>query len=118
MVSRGVARTVEVTSLILAVQGMQKGMATLTPQQVATGLAETPGWQVDDAQLTRAVTRKDFRDALLFVNAVGFLAERANHHPDILISWNKVTLTLSTHSEGGLTDKDFALAREINELLS
>ena len=118
MVSRGVARTVEVTSLILAVQGMQKGMATLTPQQVATGLAETPGWQVDDAQLTRAVTRKDFRDALLFVDAVGFLAERANHHPDILISWNKVTLTLSTHSEGGLTGKDFALAREINELLN
>lgn len=118
MVSRGVARTVEVTSLILAVQGMQKGMATLTPQQVATGLAETPGWQVDDAQLTRTVTRKDFRDALLFVNAVGFLAERANHHPDILISWNKVTLTLSTHSEGGLTGRDFALAREINELLS
>ncbi len=93
-------------------------MATLTPQQVATGLAETPGWLVDDAQLTRVVTRKDFRDALLFVDAVGFLAERANHHPDILISWNKVTLTLSTHSEGGLTAKDFALAREINKLLS
>jgi len=91
-------------------------MATLTPEQVATGLAETPGWQVDDAQLTQTVTRKDFRDALLFVNAVGFLAERANHHPDIFISWNKVTLTLSTHSEGGLTDKDFALARQINEL--
>jgi 4a-hydroxytetrahydrobiopterin dehydratase len=95
---------------------MEEGMATLTPQQVATGLAETPGWQVNDAQLTRTVTRKDFRDALLFVNAVGFLAERANHHPDILISWNKVTLTLSTHSEGGLTDKDFELARQVNEL--
>jgi 4a-hydroxytetrahydrobiopterin dehydratase len=95
---------------------MEESMATLTPEQVAARLAETPGWQVDDAQLTQTVTRKDFRDALLFVNAVGFLAERANHHPDIFISWNKVTLTLSTHSEGGLTDKDFALARQINEL--
>ena len=91
-------------------------MATLTPEQEATELAGTPGWLVEDEQLTRKVTRKDFRDALLFVNAVGFLAERANHHPDILISWNAVTLTLSTHSEGGLTGKDFALARQINEL--
>ena len=67
-------------------------MATLTPEQVATGLAETPGWQVDDAQLTQTVTRKDFRDALLYVNAIGYLAEQASHHPDIAISWNKVTL--------------------------
>jgi 4a-hydroxytetrahydrobiopterin dehydratase len=62
------------------------------------------------------VTRKDFRDALLFVNAAGYLAERAAHHPDILIAWNAVTLTLITHSAGGLTEKDFALARQINEL--
>jgi 4a-hydroxytetrahydrobiopterin dehydratase len=62
------------------------------------------------------MTRKDFRDALLFVNAAGFLAERANHHPDISISWNAVTFTLSTHSEGGLTGKDFALARQISDL--
>jgi 4a-hydroxytetrahydrobiopterin dehydratase len=95
---------------------MHEDMATLTPEQVATELATTPGWLVHDGQLTRTVTRKDFRDALLFVNAVGFLAERANHHPDILIAWNAVTLTLVSHSAGGLTDKDFALAREIGEL--
>ena len=91
-------------------------MATLTSEQVASELAATPGWTVSGGQLTRTVTSKDFRDALLFVNAVGFLAERANHHPDIVISWNKVTLTLSTHSEGGLTGKDFALARQVSEL--
>jgi 4a-hydroxytetrahydrobiopterin dehydratase len=92
-------------------------MATLTPEQVTAELAATPGWQVsDDGQLTQVVTRENFRDALLFVNAVGYLAERANHHPDILITWNKVTLTLSTHSEGGLTGKDFALARLISDL--
>src|ERR1700733_5156037 len=95
---------------------MDGGMATLTPEQVATELAATPGWQVSDGQLTRTVTRKDFRDALLFVNAVGFLAERANHHPDVLIAWNAVTLNLITHSAGGLTGNDFALAREINGL--
>jgi 4a-hydroxytetrahydrobiopterin dehydratase len=91
-------------------------MATLTPEQAATELAATPGWSISEGQLTRTVTRKDFRDALLFVDAVGFLAERANHHPDILISWNKVTLSLVTHSEGGLTGNDFALAREVSEL--
>ena len=91
-------------------------MATLTPEQTATELASTPGWTISEGQLTRTVTRKDFRDSLLFVNAVGFLAERANHHPDILISWNKVTLTLVTHSEGGLTGNDFALARQVSEL--
>jgi 4a-hydroxytetrahydrobiopterin dehydratase len=91
-------------------------MATLTPEQVATELAATPSWLVSDGQLTRTVTREDFRDALLFVNAVGFLAERAGHHPDITIAWNAVTLSLITHSEGGLTKADFALARQISEL--
>ena len=95
---------------------MDETMATLTPEQVATELAATPDWLVTDGQLTRTVTRKDFRDALLFVNAVGFLAERANHHPDILIRWSAVTLSLVTHSAGGLTNMDFVLARQINEL--
>ena len=91
-------------------------MDTLTPEQVAADLASTPGWRLEDGQITTTVTRKDFRDALLFVNAVGYLAERANHHPDIAISWNKVTLTLVTHSAGGLTTNDFSLARQINDL--
>jgi 4a-hydroxytetrahydrobiopterin dehydratase len=91
-------------------------MATFTPEQAITELAATPGWSIADGQLTRTVTRKDFRDALLLVNAIGFLAERANHHPDILIVWNKVTLTLVTHSEGGLTGNDFALARQVSQL--
>jgi 4a-hydroxytetrahydrobiopterin dehydratase len=112
---RGVSR-VEVTCLILAVTGTVVGMATLTPEQVASELAATTGWTISDGQLTRTVTRKDFRDALLFVNAVGFLAERANHHPDVKLAWNAVTLTLISHSAGGLTEKDFALAREISDL--
>jgi 4a-hydroxytetrahydrobiopterin dehydratase len=97
-------------------RGMEADMATLTPEQLATELATTPGWTISDGQLIRAVTRQDFRDALLFVNAVGFLAERANHHPDIAIAWNAVTLTLVTHSAGGLTEMDFQLARQISDL--
>lgn len=91
-------------------------MTTLTPEQVTAELGTTPGWDVAEGQLTRTVTRRDFRDALCYVNAVGYLAERANHHPDILISWNKVTLALVTHSAGGLTAADFALARQVSEL--
>ncbi len=91
-------------------------MTSLTSDQITAELAGTPGWELVDGQISRTVTRKDFRDALLFVNAVGFLAERANHHPDIFLSWNKVTLTLVTHSAGGLTAMDFALARQVNDL--
>ena len=57
-----------------------------------------------------------FPAALMFASAVGQLAERADHHPDILISYRKVTLTLSTHSAGGLTEKDFSLAAQINAI--
>ena len=95
---------------------MHPSMSTLTPEELATELAATPGWTITDGQLTRTVTGKDFRDSLLFVNAVGFLAERAGHHPDLSVSWNKVSLSLVTHSEGGLTSHDFALARQISEL--
>ena len=95
---------------------MDEDMATLSPEQVGIELEATPGWLLSDGQLTRTVTCDDFRDALLFVNAVGFLAERAQHHPDILIVWNAVTLSLITHSAGGLTENDFGLARQISEL--
>ena len=60
---------------------------------------------------------KDFVRAMGFVNSVALLAEKANHHPDIDIRWNAVTLTLSTHSAGGLTEKDFVLARKIDALV-
>ena len=91
-------------------------MTLLTPEQVEAELAASPGWRLADGQITKIVTRKDFADALRYVNAVGYLAEQANHHPDIAMSWNKVTLTLVSHSAGGLTDKDFALARRLNAL--
>jgi len=91
-------------------------MATLTPEQVESELKTTPAWSLTDGAITKTVTRKDFRDALLYLNAVGYLAETAGHHPDVTMSWNKVTLTLVTHSEGGLTENDFAMARQIDYL--
>jgi 4a-hydroxytetrahydrobiopterin dehydratase len=62
------------------------------------------------------VELEDFRAAMLYTGAVAYLADTANHHPDVLIQWNKVTLTLSTHSAGGLTSNDTALAERINAL--
>ena len=76
-------------------------------------------WREEDAELVRDFKFKDFAEAMAFVNRVADAAEEANHHPDILVhGWNKVRLTLSTHSEGGLTDKDHALARRIDGLVS
>jgi 4a-hydroxytetrahydrobiopterin dehydratase len=91
-------------------------MDLLTEPQITAELAAVPAWTRDGDSITTVAERKDFRDALLFVGAVAYLAERANHHPDITIQWNRVTLTLSTHSAGGLTAADFALARQISSL--
>ena len=74
-------------------------------------------WRTEGESLVRDLEFEDFNEAMSFVNRVAELAEEANHHPDILIhGWNKVRLTLSTHSEGRLTDADHALARRIDDL--
>lgn len=91
-------------------------MDVLNDEQVAERLTATPGWTRDQDSIVHTQKLDDFRGALLYVGAVAYLAEAANHHPDILIQWNKVTLTLSTHSAGGLTTNDFGLAEQINRL--
>jgi 4a-hydroxytetrahydrobiopterin dehydratase len=91
-------------------------MELLTEDEIAGRLGGVPGWTRQRSSITTTITRSDFRDAMLFTGAVAYLAEQANHHPDILIQWNKVTLTLSTHSAGGLTAADFGLAAKINAL--
>jgi 4a-hydroxytetrahydrobiopterin dehydratase len=76
-------------------------------------------WSQRPDALERDFEFEDFKAAMAFVNRVADAAEEANHHPDILIhSWNKVRMTLSTHSEGGLTDADHKLARRIDEVTS
>ena len=91
-------------------------MPKLTAAQIKQALASLPGWKRKDSSITRLYEFKDFVAAMKFVNAAAKIAEQANHHPDIDIRWNKVKLTLSTHDEGGLTEKDTALARRFNSL--
>lgn len=91
-------------------------MPKLTPAQIKAALPSIPDWQKKGANIVRTFQFQDFVGAIRFVGAVAKLAEKAGHHPDIDIRWNKVTLALSTHSEGGLTEKDFALAKKCDGL--
>ena len=85
--------------------------------QVRAALATIPGWDVQGGtQLAKTYTFNDFVGAMAFVNRVAELAERAAHHPDILVRYRQVTLTLSTHSAGGITEKDVALAKQIDAM--
>ena len=88
----------------------------LSDEEITAALAGLPGWTRSGDSITTTAELADFRAAMLFTGAVAYLAEAANHHPDILIQWNRVTLTLSTHSAGGLTANDTALAGRINAL--
>ncbi len=94
-------------------------MASLTDAQIAEELLGLPGWRHDAERdvLTKTYEFTDFADAMIFVNEVAQLAEERDHHPDIDIRWNTVTLVLSTHSAGGLTAKDFELASRISRIL-
>ncbi len=74
------------------------------------------GWEVKDNALVKEFRFRDFVEALSFVIKVGFLAEKSSHHPDILIKYNRVILSLTTHDEGGITDKDYKLARMIESM--
>lgn len=89
-------------------------MKKLSSTQIKTALASVPDWKKKGAAITRTYQFKDFPAAIKFVNKVAKVAEKAWHHPDIDIRWNKVTLTLSTHDAGGLTGKDFSLAKKFD----
>ena len=91
-------------------------MSLLTEDQIVAQLSVLHGWQRVGKEIKKTIEHKDFVHAMGFVNSVALLAEKANHHPDIDIRWNTVTLVLSTHSAGGLTEKDFRLAKEIDSL--
>ena len=82
-------------------------MEKLNAQEIRDRLAKAPEWTHQQTSIERTYQFKDFLAAMRFVNAVAAHAERVQHHPDMLIRWNKVTLSLSTHDAGGLTVKDF-----------
>jgi 4a-hydroxytetrahydrobiopterin dehydratase len=88
----------------------------LAETKILPALATIPNWRWQDGKIVRTFQFKDFPAAIKFVEAVAAIAEQAWHHPDIDIRWNKVTLTLTTHDAGGLTEKDFALARQLDQL--
>ena len=85
---------------------------TISADEARIRLASLPGWELKERAIQRQFTFRDFTEAVSFVVRLGFAAEAADHHPDILINYKRVTLTYSTHSAGGLTEKDFAGAEE------
>lgn len=92
-------------------------MPKLSPEQAQARLTGLPGWKIDAGELVKTFTFKDFLRSLEFVNQIGVFAERAGHHPDIDIRYNRVQLALITHDAGGLTEKDFDLAGKAEGLL-
>jgi 4a-hydroxytetrahydrobiopterin dehydratase len=91
-------------------------MARLSDAEIATALDGLPGWERDGDTISKTYARKGFTGAAAFVQAMVEPANAANHHPDLEIQYHRVTVTLSTHDEGGITGKDLAMARTIEEL--
>ena len=91
-------------------------MALLSENEIAQRLSGLKDWTQEGNQIVKQYKFKNFVESMGFVTKVAILAERVDHHPDILIEYSKVTITLSTHSEGGLTEKDFNLASEIEDV--
>jgi 4a-hydroxytetrahydrobiopterin dehydratase len=95
------------------------GTKPMTAAEAGAYLAQVPGWKLvegEPAKIARSRKLKDFIEAMAFVNRVAELAEAEGHHPDIAISWNRVTLELFTHAIGGLSENDFIMAAKINQL--
>ena len=90
-------------------------MAKLSKSEVSERLKKLKGWRLDADTIKKEYQLPSFPKAIKFVNQVAEIAEQADHHPDILISFRKVTLRLSTHDEGGITQKDFRLAEQLEE---
>ncbi len=88
----------------------------LSPDEILTNLAAMPGWHAENNILARRFEFKSFSEALEFVNLVGTIAERHDHHPDIAFGWGYAEINLTTHDRSGITAFDFAVAKEINEI--
>jgi len=89
---------------------------TYTEAEIAAHLNDLPGWFYEDGWLRRVYKTDGWPTTLMLVNAIGFAAEAAYHHPDLAVTWGRIVVKLTTHSAGGITGKDFALARKIEEV--
>ena len=83
--------------------------------QIADKLKALPGWYYEDKWIRRVYKTDGWPTTLMLLGAIGFAAEAAYHHPDLSVTWGRITVKLSTHSAGGITDKDFELARRIED---
>lgn len=99
-----------------AIQSFVDSQVKMTDAQKQSALAALPQWQRNGEVISRTYEFTDFLEAMKFVNTVATIAEQVQHHPDVDIRWNKVTLALTTHDAGGLTQKDFAMARQCDGL--
>jgi len=88
---------------------------TYSEGEIAEKLKTLPGWRLEDGWLRRAYKTDGWPTTLMLVNSIGYIAEAANHHPDLVVTWGGVAVKLMTHSARGVTDKDFELARRIEE---
>lgn len=91
-------------------------MAVLTDSEVQQALASLSGWQRNGKAIQRIFEFPDFKAAMEFVNKIADAAEQANHHPDIDIRYNKVTMALISHDSGGVTQRDVRMAERINQI--
>ena len=91
-------------------------MTLLDDQSIQDRLADLEGWALEGRIITREFEFEDFVGSIRFVDSLVEPAEAMNHHPDLGISWNKVTVAITNHAEGGLTEKDFELARKVQSL--
>lgn len=88
-------------------------MAKLSPEEIAARLKAVAGWHYAEYAISKLYRFKKFMDGIRFIDKVAEMAEAADHHPDISVNYTRVTFTCSTHDAGGVTEKDFALASEI-----
>jgi len=91
-------------------------MPLLSTDEIDSRLAELEGWQRRGDSIAKEFKLDDFVGSVDFINRLMPIAEEMNHHPDLQVSWNKVTVSITTHSEGGLTGNDFDLAKKIDPL--
>jgi 4a-hydroxytetrahydrobiopterin dehydratase len=97
------------------VERMAEKEKTYNDSEIAERLQSLPGWFFQDGWIRRNYKTDGWPTTLMLVNAIGFLAEAAYHHPDLAVTWGKIQVKLATHSAGGITDKDFLLARQIED---
>ena len=88
-------------------------MAKLSPEQITEKLKSLPAWERRGEAIAKQFTFKEFMDGIRFINRIAEIAEQMDHHPDMTVNYRRITFTLSTHDQGGITEKDIKLADAI-----